>query len=92
LGDIFKVGVATLFPVGKARLLIPFVIEIIIAISIISGFLLLMKLYSIYEFNLLFPVVIYLFHNNFSQKEKNKLLILVFIQTDIMQTFGYYKW
>jgi len=45
----------------------------------------------IYPF-LLFPVVIYLFHNNFSLKEKNKLLILVFIQTVIMQTFGYYKW
>jgi len=45
----------------------------------------------IYPF-LLFPVAFYLNKMDFSRAEKNKLLILVFIQAIIMQLIGYYKW
>jgi len=45
----------------------------------------------IYPF-LLFPIAFYFNDNNFSLKEKNKLLILVFVQAIMMQAMGYYKW
>jgi hypothetical protein len=45
----------------------------------------------IYPF-LIFPVAFYLNEMDFSLAEKNKLLILVFVQAIIMQLIGYYKW
>ena len=45
----------------------------------------------IYPF-LLLPVAFYLKKENFSSIERNKLLILVFSQTLIMQLFGFYIW
>ena len=45
----------------------------------------------IYPF-LIFPVALYLNEMDFSLAEKNKLLILVFVQAIIMQLIGYYKW
>jgi hypothetical protein len=45
----------------------------------------------IYPF-LLFPVAFYLNERDFPLSEKNKLLILVFIQTIILQLIGFYKW
>ena len=41
---------------------------------------------------LIFPVAFYLNEMDFSLAEKNKLLILVFVQAIIMQLIGYYKW
>ena len=45
----------------------------------------------IYPF-LIFPVAFYLNEMDYSLAEKNKLLILVFVQAIIMQLIGYYKW
>jgi hypothetical membrane protein len=41
---------------------------------------------------LIFPIAIYFNKIDFPQIEKNKLLILIFAQTIIMQSIGYYKW
>lgn len=58
LGSIVKVGVATLFPVGKCKLIIPSILGILIGISIFFGFLIFLRLNSKYEFNFIQIVII----------------------------------
>jgi hypothetical protein len=58
ISSFFNVGINTLWPVGKVRFMVPFVLEIIIGASIFSAFLIILRFYSKYRFNLMSIIII----------------------------------